>query len=159
LGSAPGPDYVIRFLKGIEIVVLAFILVLTKNRETNGGELLPVLLGSKGARFQSRHRIVPNQWFRRRGKQQAATRHDYVGDPRDQASLIFGTKQKHESPCQDAIESSIKKSRILNGFANHGCVWEIALECLDEGWCCINAKDMKAFGDQNLGDGETGPAP
>jgi len=87
-----------------------------------------------------------------------STWHKYVGDPSYQLPLIFGRKQEHEPPCEDTIESSIKKLRILDGFANHRDVWKIASECLDERWGCINAKDGKPFGDQNLGDGGTGPA-
>ena len=48
----------------VEIVVLAFILVLTGDGETNGGEAPSILLNSKGARFQAGHRIVPNYWLR-----------------------------------------------------------------------------------------------
>jgi hypothetical protein len=75
----------------------------------------------------------------------------------DQAPLILGRKQKHESPCQDTIESSIKQFRILDGFASNGCVWEIASEYLDERWCGINAIDSKSFGHQNLSNGKAGP--
>ncbi len=87
-----------------------------------------------------------------------ATRHQYAGDLLDQAALIFGRKQEHEPPRQDTIDSSIKESRLLNRFASHGGVGEIAPECLDERWCGIDAKDIQALGDQNLGNGETGPA-
>jgi hypothetical protein len=73
-------------------------------------------------------------------------------------ALVLGRKQEHESPRQDTIESAIEESRILDGFANDGCVREIALESLDERWCCINSKRAKAFGDQNLGNRKTGPA-
>jgi hypothetical protein len=76
----------------------------------------------------------------------------------NQASLILWRKHKHESPCQDTIESSIEKLRILDGFASDGSVWEIASECLDERSCGINAIDAKSFGHQSLGNGNAGPA-
>jgi hypothetical protein len=75
----------------------------------------------------------------------------------DQAPLVLGRKQKHESPRQDTIESSIKKFRILDGFASNGRVWKIASECLGEGRRGINAIDSKSFGHQNLGNGKAGP--
>src|SRR5262249_22754071 len=80
----------------IEVVVLAFILVLTGNRKTNGREMPPILLGSKGTRFQSGHRIVPNYRFRGRGKQQAAARREYIGDSLYEVLLIFDGKQEDE---------------------------------------------------------------
>jgi hypothetical protein len=73
-------------------------------------------------------------------------------------ALVLGRKQEHESPRQDAIESAIEESRILDGFANDGRVREIASECLDERGCCINSKRAEPFGNQNLGNGKTGPA-
>src|SRR5581483_2922652 len=105
-----------------------------------------------------RHRIVPNNWFLRRGKQQVSAWHEDVGDSSYQLPLIFGRKQEHEHPCEDPIERSTKKWRILDGFASHRDAWKIASECLDESWGCINAKDGQPFGDQNLSDGETGSA-
>ena len=71
---------------------------------------------------------------------------------------MFTRKQEYEAPCQDSIESAIEESGILDGFANHGCVWEIAPECPDESWRRIDAEGAKSLGNQNLGDRKTGPA-
>lgn len=139
-------------------MILAFILVLIGNGDANFLELSPVLFGSEGAGFQSCHRIAPNQFFGRRGEEQAATRHQSVGDFADQALLVFSTKQEDKTPCQNSIECSIKKTRILNGFTNYRCIRKSVSERLDESWCSIDAKNIQTFGDQNLGDGETGTA-
>ena len=34
---------------------------------------------------------------------------------------------------------------------------EVASECLDERWCCVNAKHLKSFGHKNLSNGRTRP--
>lgn len=77
----------------------------------------------------------------------------------DQAPLILRRKQEDESPCKDSIESSIEEPRILDGFASHGDVGEIAPECRDERCRRINAEDVKSFARQHLSDGKARPAP
>ena len=86
------------------------IIVFTNERKASCRKLPSVFLGTKGARFQSGHCIVPNQWFCWRRKEQAATRREDVGDPLDQPPLILGRKQEDQTPCQDTIEGSIKES-------------------------------------------------
>ena len=56
------------------------------------------------------------------------------------------------------VLQTLASGRKMHGYANDGCVRQIALESLDERWCCINSKRAKAFGDQNLGNRKTGPA-
>ena len=75
----------------------------------------------------------------------------------DQLSLNVGRKQEDQSPCQDTSERAIKESRLLDGFARHRRIRKAASECLDKRWCCINAKGVQSFGNQNLGDGKSGP--
>ena len=75
--SPVGQDCVMSIFESIEIVVLAFILVLTSDRETN-----PVI-----AAFQTSGSA---------GDVNSGRPAQYVGGPLDQAPLIFGRTQEHE---------------------------------------------------------------
>jgi hypothetical protein len=68
--------------------------------------------------------------------------------------LIFSSEKEHQPPCQDSIEGSIKQSRFLNGSANDRYAGQVALECRDEGWCCIYPEDMQSFFDEHRCDGK-----
>ncbi len=87
------------------------------------------------------------------------TGHQHLGESVDEADLLFSLEKKHQPPCQYSIEGSIKHSRVLNSFAENRDARQVALECCDEGGCCIYTEDMQSLFDQYHRNGEAGPAP
>src|SRR6266568_3336856 len=106
---------------GIEIVVLAFVLVLTLHRNAGGAEKSAVLFSPQRDRLHSRHGVPPNDSISRRGEQQATVRNQNLGNTLNQAILIFSPKEKHQSQGQDGIEGTMKQTRRLHSFTQDGC--------------------------------------
>ena len=70
----------------------------------------------------------------------------------------FGERRNISPHATTPSKVRSKNVEVSDGFANHGCVWKIALERLRERWSCVNSIDVQGFSDQNLSDGETRPA-
>src|SRR5581483_1216448 len=143
----------------IEIVIPALVLELVEQREADDVELPAILIRAQRARCQSRHRIVPRDGLARGCEEETAAGDQDAGDLPDQLMLVLGRQQEHEPPAQHAVERAIEEARLLDAFARHRRVWEIALEDLNERWSGIDAEDLQPFGYQRLGNRNPWTAP